>query len=90
MTDDQRSELVDRINKMSKIEVAYLRRLFMDYFPFVALGHTHWDIIWAIDCCIENEYDKILKLMNNIDDHSKWKYNENIFLNEEQEGLYDD
>jgi hypothetical protein len=63
MTDEQRNEIVNKLNNMSKIEIGYLRELFMENFPFVALGYTLSDIIWAIDCCVENEYDKIKRLL---------------------------
>ena len=90
MTKEQRDELVTECKKLSKIEIAYLRELFMQNFPFVALGHTLYDIVFAIDCCIESEYDKIKELLTNITDHSIWTIQESIFIEEEKTGLYDE
>ena len=90
MTKEQRDELVAECKKLSKIEIAYLRELFKQNFPFVALGHTLYDIVFAIDCCIESEYDKIKELLTNITDHSTWTIKESIFIEEEKIGLYDE
>ena len=90
MTKEQRKEIVIELKKYSKIEVAYLRELFMQNFPFVVLGHTLYDIVYAIDCCIDYEYDKIKELMKNIKDHSTWTIDESIFIEEEKTGLYDE
>jgi len=90
MTKEQRNELVNELKNLSKIEIAYLRELFMKNFPFVALGYTLYDIVWAIDCCVESEYEKIKELLKDITDHSKWTIDEAVFIEEEKTGLYNE
>ena len=90
MTKKQRDELVVECKKLSKIKIAYLRELFMQNFPFIALGHTLYDIVFAIDCCIERECDIIKELLINITDHSIWTIKESVFIEEEKTRLYDE
>jgi len=82
--------LVTIINSLNKIELGYLMDLFKDNFTFVALGSSRWDIIWSIDCAIENEYDKVKLLLSNIKDHTTWKYDEKLYIEEEKNGIYED
>jgi len=90
MTKELRDELVAECKKLSKIEIAYLREFFMQNFPFVALGHTLYDIVFAIDCCIEDEYVIIKELLKDITDHSTWTIDESKFIEEAKTGLYDE
>ena len=76
-----------RIEKLTRMELAYMREWMMNRYDIISMDHHISSIPITLDT-VDAEFKEIDNFLNEVKNHSKWEVDESVFIEAEKKGTF--